>query len=56
MKFKSVYTAKETINKMKNTALRMGGNICKWNNWQGINLQNLQTTHVAKKKKKLWKT
>ena len=34
---------------MKKTALRMGENICKWNNWQGINLQNLQTAHVAQK-------
>ena len=36
---------------MKKTALRMGENICKWNNWQGINLQNLQTAHVAQKTK-----
>ena len=36
---------------MKKTALRMGENICKWNNWKGINLQNLQTAHVAQKTK-----
>ena len=26
---------------------RMGENICKWCNWQGINLQNTQTAHAA---------
>ena len=36
----------------KNTALRMGENICKWRNWQGINLQNIQTAHAAKYKNK----
>ena len=25
----------------------MGENICKWCDWQGISLQNLQTAHVA---------
>ena len=25
----------------------MGENICKWCNWQGINLQNTQTAHAA---------
>ena len=33
----------------------MGENICKWSNWQRINLQNLQAAHAAqyqKKKKK----
>ena len=33
----------------------MGGNICKWCDWQGINLQNIETAHAAqyqKKKKK----
>ena len=25
----------------------MEENTCKWNNWQGINLQNIQTAHVA---------
>ena len=25
----------------------MGENICKWSNWQGINLQNIQTAHAA---------
>ena len=31
----------------KKTALRMGENICKWNNRQRINLQNIQTAHGA---------
>ena len=26
---------------------RMGGNICKWYDHQGISLQNLQTAHAA---------
>jgi len=29
----------------------MGENICDWNNWQGINLQNIQTIHVAQYQK-----
>ena len=30
----------------------MGENICKWCDWQGINLQNIQTAHAAQYKKK----
>ena len=30
---------------------RMGENICKWSDWQGIKLQNLETAHVALYKK-----
>ena len=30
--------------------LRMGENICKWSNWQGINLQNIKTLFNIKKK------
>ena len=26
----------------KKTTFRMGENICKWNNWEGINFQNIQ--------------
>ena len=33
------------------TTLRMGENICKWSNWQGINLQNLQAAHAAQYQK-----
>ena len=29
------------------TTLRMGENICKWSNWQRINLQDLQAAHAA---------
>ena len=29
------------------TTLRMGENICKWSNWQTINLQDLQAAHAA---------
>ena len=34
-------------NKMKKTTHRMGENICKQNNWQRINLLNMQTAHAA---------
>ena len=30
----------------------MGENICKWSNWQSINLQNLQAAHAAQYQKK----
>ena len=25
----------------------MGENICKWSNWQAINLKNIQTSHAV---------
>ena len=31
---------------------RMGENICKWSNRQGINLQNIQIAHAAQYQKK----
>ena len=36
-------------NRKKNekTAHRMRKNLCKQSNWQGINLQNIQTSHTA---------
>ena len=30
---------------------RMEENICKWSDWQGINLQNIQITHIAQYQK-----
>ena len=30
---------------------RMGENICKWCDWQGLNLQNIQTTHTTQQQK-----
>ena len=33
------------------TTLRMGENICKWSNWQRINLQDLQAVHTAQYQK-----
>ena len=38
--------------KQNEKALRMGENICKWSNSQGINLQNIQTASVAQKNRK----
>ena len=52
IKFKRFYIAKETINKKKKKTFRMTGNICKWNNWQGINFQNIQTAYAAQYTKK----
>ena len=34
------------------TTHRMGENICKWIDQQGINLQKIQTAHAAQYKKK----
>ena len=31
---------------------RLGENICKWCNQQGLNLQNIETTHTIQRKKK----
>ena len=35
------------INKNEKITHRVGGNICKWSDWQGISLQNIQTAHIA---------
>ena len=32
---------------MKKKPHRMGENICKWSDWQGIHLQNIQTSYAA---------
>ena len=39
--------SKENHKQYEKTTLRMGENICKWSNWQRINLQNIQAAHAA---------
>ena len=36
---------------LKKNPHRMGEDICKQSNWHGINLQNIQATHVAQQPK-----
>ena len=49
---KSFCTAKETIkNKDEKTILRMGENLCKQSNQQGINLQSIQLMQLYTLKK-----
>ena len=33
------------------TTYRMGENICKWWNWQGLNFQNIQVSHTTQQEK-----
>ena len=42
---------KENLEQNKNTTHRMGDNICKWFDQQGINLQKLLTAHAAQYQK-----
>ena len=37
--------------KENTAACGMGENSCKWCNWQGINFQNIQTTHTIQQEK-----
>ena len=37
------------------TTYRMGENICKWCNQQGLNFQNIQTTHTTQRQTAQWK-
>ena len=54
IKLKSFCTMKETIIKVKKTALRIGENNSKWSNWQRINLKNIQAAHAAQFQKNKW--
>ena len=44
--------SKENYKQNKKTIYRMGENICKWCNWQGLNFQNIQTAHTTQQQKK----
>ena len=46
-KLKSFCSAKRNHKQNKNTTHRMGENICKWCNWQGIILQDIQAAHAV---------
>ena len=46
LKLKDFCIAKEIIKKLKGNT-EMGENICKQGDQQGINLQNMQTSHTA---------
>ena len=37
----------ENYKQDEKTTLRMGENICKWNNWQRIDLQNIHAAHTT---------
>ena len=52
MKLKSLGTARETINKIKRQSSEWEKNNCRWNNWQRINLQNIEAAHTAQYQKK----
>ena len=47
IKLKSFYTAKKIIKKMKRQSTEWEKNICEWSDWQGINLQNMQTPPIV---------
>ena len=44
--------SKGNLKRNKKTTHRVGENICKLSNQQGINLQNIQTTHADQYQKK----
>ena len=52
IKLISFCTAKETIKKTEKTTYRLGENICKCCNQQGLNFQNIQTAHATQQQQK----
>ena len=56
IKLKSFCAAKGTILKNEKATHRIGENLLKHSNWQGINLQNKQTSHAALYKKNTTKS
>ena len=54
IKLKSFCTMKGNYKQGEKAAFRMGENNNKWNNWQRINLQNLQAAHAAQYQKNKW--
>ena len=52
IKLKNFFIVKETISKTKRQPTEWEKKICKRSDRQGINLQNIQTAHVALRQKK----
>ena len=51
IKLKKILHSKGNNQQNEKKAYEMGRNICKQCNWQGVNLQNIQTTHAAQYQK-----
>ena len=52
MKLKSLGTARKTINKIRRQPSEWEKNNCRFNNWQRINLQNIEAVHTAQYQEK----
>ena len=52
IKVKSFFHSKWNHKQNEKTTNGMGENICEWSNWQGVNLQNIQTKKKNNNNKK----
>ena len=51
IKFKKLLNNERNCKQGEKTALKIEENNSKWNNWQSINLQNIQAVHAAQYQK-----
>ena len=51
IKLKNLLHSKGNHQQNKKTTCGLRENICKWCNWQAVNLQNIQTTHKTQRQK-----